>query len=35
MVYTYNGKLFKLKKDFPTHATTWINLEETMLRVIN
>ena len=34
MVYPYNGILCSLKKEVLTHATTGVNLEDTMLSEI-
>ena len=35
MVYTYNGILFRLKKEgILSHATTWVNLEDIVLSAI-
>lgn len=36
MVYTYNGILFNHnKEDNSDNATTWVNLEDFMLSVVN
>ena len=36
MVYTYNGMLFSLKKkEILTYTTTWVDLENIMLREIS
>ena len=34
MVYTYNRVLFSLKKEILPHATTWMKLEDIILRFI-
>ena len=35
VVYTYNGILFRLKKEgILSHATTWVNLEDIVLSAI-
>ena len=35
VIYTYNEKLFGLKKEIIALAITWVNLEETMLSEIS
>ena len=34
-VYVYNGILLSLRKEILTHATTWMNIKDTMLSETN